>query len=238
MLQQKEFNGDFINQEDFNTTPIFSDTEKHLACIFVLDTSGSMTLHSAIDQLNMGLKIFKEQTIRDNSTMAQACIDIALISFDSEVKVIQDFTPISQMITPNLEAYGQTKMGEALDTAMDMITRRKKAYVASGTPYFRPWLFCITDGQPTDGYKEAAERLQWMEENRKLVSYCIGVEGCNYSVMQEIFDPNSIFGLKDCDFVGLFKFVSASITPVINSKEGTPAVNVDVPSSMFHIPLN
>ena len=143
MLQQKEFNGDFINQEDFNTTPIFSDTEKHLACIFVLDTSGSMALHNAIDQLNMGLKVFKEQTIQDNSAMAQACIDIALISFDSEVNVVQDFTPISEMVTPDLEAYGQTKMGEALDTAMDMITRRKKAYVASGTPYFRPWLFCF-----------------------------------------------------------------------------------------------
>ena len=228
-----------LQQVAFDDTPVKYSTEKHVACVFLLDTSSSMTCNGAIDQLNEGLRIFKEQTLNSMDSRAKACIDVAIVTFDSEVRVVQDFVPVEDMEVPVLEAYGQTVMGAALEKGMDMITRQKNVYNYAGTPYFRPWIFCITDGGPNDNYRDAAERLKWMEENKKVVAYCVGVDNFRTDIMQQIFDPENIFGLRNCDFTGLFRFVSSSLAAVRTSSDETDAaIDVEAPATMFKIPLN
>ena len=41
-----------LNQRDFNDEPVKYVTEKHVACVFLLDTSSSMNSNEAIKQLN------------------------------------------------------------------------------------------------------------------------------------------------------------------------------------------
>ena len=227
-----------LQQMGFNDTPVKYSTEKHVACVFLLDTSGSMMQGGAIDQLNAGLRAFKEQTMNSMDSRAKACIDVAIVSFNNTVTVVQGFTPVEDMDPRPLQAFGQTHMGEALEKGMDLITTQKKIYSSAGTPYFRPWIFCITDGAPNDDYRDAAERLKWMEENKKVVAYCVGVDNFNPEIMRQIFRPENIFGLRDCDFTGLFKFVSSSLAAVRASSDESSALNVQVPPSMFNIPLN
>lgn len=227
-----------LQQMGFNDTPVKYSTEKHVACVFLLDTSGSMMQGGAIDQLNAGLRAFKEQTMNSMDSRAKACIDVAIVSFNNTVTVVQDFTPVEDMDPRPLQAFGQTHMGAALEEGMDLITKQKKRYGSAGTPYFRPWIFCITDGAPNDDYRDAAERLKWMEENKKVVAYCVGVDNFNPEIMRQIFRPENIFGLRDCDFTGLFKFVSSSLAAVRASSDESSALNVQVPPSMFNIPLN
>lgn len=114
-----------LNQRDFNDEPVKYVTEKHVACVFLLDTSSSMNSNEAIKQLNEGLRVFKQQTLSSLDTHAKACIDVAVVTFDSDVKVIQDFAPVEEMELPELKAYGNTAMGKALETAMDMVTMQK-----------------------------------------------------------------------------------------------------------------
>ena len=227
-----------LQQMGFNDTPVKYSTEKHVACVFLLDTSGSMMQGGAIDQLNAGLRAFKEQTMNSMDSRAKACIDVAIVSFNNTVTVVQGFTPVEDMDPRPLQAFGQTHMGAALEEGMDLITKQKKRYGSAGTPYFRPWIFCITDGAPNDDYRDAAERLKWMEENKKVVAYCVGVDNFNPEIMRQIFRPENIFGLRDCDFTGLFKFVSSSLAAVRASSDESSALNVQVPPSMFNIPLN
>ena len=52
-----------LNQRDFNDEPVKYVTEKHVACVFLLDTSSSMNSNEAIKQLNEGLRVFKQQTL-------------------------------------------------------------------------------------------------------------------------------------------------------------------------------
>jgi uncharacterized protein YegL len=99
-------------------------------------------------------------------------------------------------------------MGEAIDWALDLITQQKARYNELGTPYYRPWLFCITDGEPTDDCHSAAARLKQMEQDKKVLGYCVGVENFNKEIMAKIFDLSRIFELTNLDFPGLFKFVS------------------------------
>ena len=230
-----------------NDTPIIEDvgtggiqwiTERHVACVFLLDTSGSMTSNDAIGKLNAGLRTFKEQTVNDSSfdEHTKACIDVALVSFGPDVKVQQEFTAVSEMVPPTLTANGGTPMGAAIDKALDMIAEQKAKYNELGTPYYRPWIFCITDGGPNDSYAAAAQRLKEMEDATKVLGYCVGVANFDRHTMASIFNTERIFELDNLNFPALFKFVSSSLATVRNSDpNGGRAVAVEAPSDLHTI---
>lgn len=213
-------------------------TERHVACVFLLDTSGSMTYNDAIGKLNAGLRTFKEQTISDSTfdEHTKACIDVALISFGPDVKVQQEFMAVSEMVPPTLTANGGTPMGAAIDKALDMIANQKARYNELGTPYYRPWIFCITDGGPNDSYAAAAQRLKEMEDATKVLGYCVGVENFDRQTMASIFNPERIFELENLNFPALFKFVSSSLATVRNSDpNGGRSVAVEAPKDLHTI---
>jgi uncharacterized protein YegL len=60
-----------------------------------------------------------------------------------------------------------------------MITMRKKLYRDNGTPYYRPWIFLITDGAPTDNdaWKNAAVRIK-MKNPAKVFAFSGGCRRC------------------------------------------------------------
>ena len=205
-------------------------SERHVACVFLLDVSSSMA-GRAIKQLNKGLQTFKEQTLNNPSFDAhtKSCIDVALITFSDKAEVIQDFVPIEDMETPVLQADGMTAMGAALNLAMDIITERKQRYNDLGTPYYRPWIFCITDGEPNDNYADAIFRLKQMEQNKGVLGYCVGVEHFDRSVMASIFEQSRIFELKNLDFPALFEFVSNSLG-AIRESDPNCGREIDVPA--------
>lgn len=235
------------NAQTTNDTPISDDvgtggikwiTERHVACVFLLDTSGSMNENDAIGKLNAGLRTFKEQTINDTSfdEHTKACIDVALVTFGPDVKVEQEFTAVSEMIPPTLTANGGTPMGAALDKALNMITEQKAKYNELGTPYYRPWIFCITDGYPNDSYEAAAKRLKEMEDATKVLGYCVGVANFNRQKMASIFNTERLYELDNLNFPALFKFVSSSLATVRNSDpNGGRTVAVEAPSDLHTI---
>lgn len=192
-------------------------SEMHIALVLLLDVSGSMSINDAIAKLNEGIKLFKEQTMNnpDLDEFALACIDVAIVTFGSHVNVLQDFLPIEEMIIPTLTAEGSTPMGAAINTALDMITDQKNRYKELGTPYYRPWIFCITDGKPNDSYLEAAQRLKDAEANGGVISYCVGVENYDRETMSKIF--SRLFELENQNFPALFEFLSDSIGKLKNS---------------------
>jgi uncharacterized protein YegL len=116
---------------------------------------------------------------------------------------------------------------------MDMITQQKVRYNTFGVPYYRPWIFCITDGGPNDNYLEAMKRLEKLESERKVLAYCVGVNDFRKDIMRQIFAPERIFELEDCDFPALFEFVSNSLAAVRNSNEANGGtIDVDAPTKL------
>ena len=166
----------------------------------------------------------------------KACIDVALVSFGPDVQVQQGFTAVSEMIPPTLTANGGTPMGAAIDKALDMIAEQKAKYNQYGTPYYRPWIFCITDGGPNDSYATAAQRLKEMEDATKVLGYCVGVANFDRHTMASIFNPERIFELDNLNFPALFKFVSSSLATVRNSDpNGGRSVAVEAPGDLHTI---
>ena len=213
-------------------------SERHVACVFLLDVSGSMHRSDAIIRLNEGMMRFKEHMQSDSRTAD--VVDVAIVTFGDKVTVLQDFIPVSEMSVPTLTAYGQTPLGEALIKGMELVNKRKEVYKATGTPYFRPWIFCLTDGVPTDDWRDAASKLKQAEDERKVLAWCVCIENDpNFTKdeIKQVFNPKYIKLLENLDFEGLFEFVSNSLTAVSQSTPGQTSLNVSATPNLIPFDL-
>ena len=204
--------------------------ELHQPCVVLLDTSGSMGGSGAIHKLNEALRSFVEQ-LKDGSLVQRKCIEVALVSFGPDVKEIQPFTPAEYLKAPVLTASGTTPMGEAILKGMEMAQERKKVYMKDNVQYHWPWLFCITDGEPTDGYEAAAAKLKEWELGEHGTAYCAGTAGYNYDKVSRIFEPKRIFDVDRENFLSLFEFLENSLVAGQGSAPGSK-VNVALPEDV------
>ena len=175
--------------------------EPHMACVLLLDTSGSM-YGDPIDSLNRAVNDFKEQTSMDE--LAQKRVDIAIVQFGSTASVVQDFTPLPQMAPVSLSASGSTSMGAGIQLAIDLVKERNRFYNDMGTPCFKPWIFMITDGAPTDDISAARQRII-EEENKgshgKLKFWAVGVPGYDESTLTSL--TKRCIALNEANFKGI-----------------------------------
>ena len=197
----------------------FADNpEPRCPCVLLLDTSGSMQ-GPPIAALNQGLQVFRDDLCKD--ALASRRVELAVVTFDSEVRVVQDFVTADQFAPPPLTAQGTTAMGGGIHKALDMIHARKGEYKANGVTYYRPWVFMITDGEPQgepdDLVREAAQRIR-DDENRKSVAFfAVGVESANMARLGEIVVRTPV-KLQGLNFVEMFVWLSRSTQAVSHSK--------------------
>ena len=197
----------------------FADNpEPRCPCILLLDTSGSMS-GKPIEQLNAGLLAFRDSLQQDK--LASLRVEVALITFGSHASLAQDFLTVDQFNPATLTAGGSTPMGAAINLALDKLEERKQLYKKTGTPYFRPWAFLITDGEPTDEWQTAASRVQESESRKALAFFAVGVEKADMARLAHIAPrerpPKPLIGLE---FKSLFLWLSRSLTNVSHSRVG------------------
>ncbi len=191
--------------------------EPRCPCVLLLDTSGSMS-GLPIDALNTGLQTFKSNLANDS--LASRRVEVAIVTFDSTVEVVQDFVTADQFNPPRLVTGGSTSMAEGINKSLDLIDARKAQYRNNGVSYYRPWVFMITDGAPTDEtvlIQQAAQRVKDAERNKRVAFFAVGVEGANLERLKEFSDraPLKLAGLN---FQELFVWLSASMQRVSQSK--------------------
>ena len=191
--------------------------EPRCACLLLLDTSGSME-GAPIEALHQGLRAFKNDLADDAS--ASRRVEVAVVTFDDTVNVVQEFVTADLFEAPVFTAGGHTCMAQALMDALDLIQSRKAQYLANGISYYRPWIFMITDGEPDpeveseEFIRNVAERLRSEEEGKKVVFYAVGVEGANMKRLEQISvrPPVKLVGLN---FQSMFLWLSKSMETVV-----------------------
>jgi len=192
--------------------------ENRCPVILLLDTSGSMS-GQPIQELNRGLAAFKEDVLKDSQ--ASLSVEVAMITFGSIAKLIQDFVTIDQFTPPVLEVDGLTPMGAAIEYALDFLENRKQTYKDNGILYYRPWVFLITDGAPTDSWDSAAQRLREGEAQSRLSFFAVGVKDADMNILKQISPPERPpVMLNGLDFRELFVWLSASMKRVSSGKVG------------------
>ncbi|MDJ0736309.1 MAG: VWA domain-containing protein [Nostocaceae cyanobacterium] len=191
--------------------------ENRCPVILLLDTSGSMS-GQPIQELNRGLAAFKEDVLKDSQ--ASLSVEVAIVGF-GPVRLIQDFVTIDDFIPPTLAADDLTPMGEAIEYALDLLEERKQSYKDNGILDYRPWVFLITDGSPTDYWEAAAQRVREAEAQRRLSFFAVAVQGADMNKLRQIAPPErSPILLNGLDFRKLFVWLSTSMKRVSSAKIG------------------
>ncbi len=200
-----------FSQVEFDVT----NPEPRCPCVLLLDTSGSMG-GKPITELNQGLQAFQSALTADELAMMR--VEIAIVTF-GPVKVEQDFITADQYTPQTLAASGVTPMGAAIEKALNMIDDRKQVYKQNGISYYRPWVFMVTDGAPTDEWMAAAERVKAAEAKKKVAFFSVGVEGANLEILNNI-SARSALKLRGLNFAEMFVWLSSSLTSVSHSTVG------------------
>jgi len=229
---------------------ILNAGEKHVACVLLVDVSGSMNCGKAansydaeytrIDELNAGLKAFGEALKKDS--LASGCADICIISFSNTVDTVMDWTPAAEYQAPVLTASGKTALNEAVITGLDLIEERKQLYKRVGVDYWRPWMFLITDGSATDVDldADAHQRIQEALDGRKLNFFPLGIGEVSMTKLKSYTKPGSpVLQADQVNFKDAFVWLSNSIVQVSHSNpmEHTESLNVQAPPSTITISL-
>ena len=204
----------------------FADNpEPRLPLALILDRSASMTIDDGIGKLNSALAKFKSEVSAD--TLCALRIEVVRVAFNHEVDH-DDFCSVEAFEPTDLSAIGGTKISIAINTALDLLERRKQAYREAGISYYRPFALLLTDGKfEHDTPQELAmvrQRLVSEEEGKHVAFFAFGIGDVHMETFSQITPPNRpprhIGSVEN--IAGLFKWLSVSTMKAARSTPGDP----------------
>ena len=218
MFNMKEYprggamNGDIINR-----------TEMHLPCVVLVDTSSSMS--GVKDQIERGL----DTLVNSLDDQAKGCVEFCIIGFDDHAKIIAPFAPAYEFYRPFIDCDGMTAMHAAVDLGLKEIEARKAQYKQEHVPYYRPWIFLLTDGGANDPDNGAFERLLDAQKNKHATFFPVSIgEDADMNLLKTLREDGLVLKASKENFEGAFVWLSNSMSRVSNSK-GEKTVNLPNP---------
>jgi uncharacterized protein YegL len=198
-----------------------SNPEPRVPCLLVIDTSGSMS-GQPIEELNAAVTVLR-RSLKDDE-LARRRIDLGIVTFSGNTQLALSFSSPDDAATVNLHASGTTATGSALKYALQLLQQRKRAYREEGIPYHRPWMVLITDGVPTDDWREAADDVRAADAKGELLFLAVGVEGADMDTLARIAPQDRPpLKLRELEFKTLFRWLLMSLKEATLTKVGDRA---------------
>ena len=222
MTMTDTFSNDMIPYVEFA-----DNANERTPCILVLDCSGSMR-GEPIKQLNVGLKALEKELKEDIDASSRVQLLIIKAYGKDEAVISSDWVDAMNFEAPVMEASGLTPIGKAMELAMQKIEEQKCLYDSCGITSKRPWIFLISDGEPTDyDWDIVAKKCLVAQQNKKVVVHAVGTQEANLEKLGKfsIMSPKRLNGLKFTEF---FLWLSRSVSCLSKASPNTPDLLDDI----------
>jgi uncharacterized protein YegL len=176
----------------------------------LLDTSSSM-FGAPIQSVQQGVHLIHRELL--NNPHAIETVYLSVIAFDSTAKQIVQLTSVESFTPPTLKAEGNTSLGAAITLLNESLDRELHANTEGRKGDYRPLIFLLTDGAPTDVWRDPVSKLKTRTLNKigSLVALACG-PNANVELLKEI--TTDVIRMADANPDALhqfFKWVSSSI---------------------------
>ncbi len=199
---------------------------RRLPVYILLDTSGSMH-GEPIHAVNVGLRVLVDALRQD--PYALESVYLSVLTFDLEVLELFPLTPLDQVKLPQLATpdSGPTFLGAALALLHERVVQAVLPNTPTQKGDWRPLLFLMTDGAPSDLalYREMIPQIQQL--NFANIVACAAGPKARIALLQELTPQVVSLDITDsAAFSQFFKWVS------LNVASGSSSAGVGAPPNL------
>jgi uncharacterized protein YegL len=193
---------------------------RRLPVYLLLDCSGSMT-GEPIEAVRQGVKALLSDLRSDPIALENAYLSV--ITFSSSAQQVCPLTELVSFQEPNLTAGGSTALGEALKLLEECIDREVRKSTPSQKGDWKPLIFLMTDGQPTDNWEMYADRIKQKKPGNIIA--CAAGPGADANLLKRVTEVVvELKSLQPEQLKAFFKWVSSSIK---STSQGVAQVAAD-----------
>lgn len=210
---------------------------RRLPVYLLLDCSGSMAGNPII-AVNEGLGMIYRLLMAD--PQALETVHISIIRFASHADQYP-LTPLDQFQPPQLSASGSTAMGAALDLLAQSIEQDLILNTSTQHGDYRPLVFLLTDGEPTDNFRNALQRLKALRGSRTPTFVTLGCgSSINTSTLHELTENVFLMHTVTPEAIkAFFRWMSGSIiqtSRAAGNDNTQPATVLAPPPGTYRVP--
>lgn len=149
-----------------------------------------------------------------NDPSAIETVHIAVITFDSQAKMVMPLTELTQFNPPNLNAGGTTSLGAALHLLGSSLDRDIVSNSSNRKGDYKPLVFLMTDGMPTDNWEHQADAIKNRTKQKVATIIALGCGGgVETSTLKRITEVVLMMDSVTPDQITqFFKWVSQSVS--------------------------
>lgn len=187
---------------------------RRLPVYLLLDQSSSM-LGEPIEAVNNGAQLFVS-TLRQDP-YALETVHISIIGFADKATRLVPLTELASFQLPSIAARGMTSLGAALTLLAESIETDLQKTTADAKGDWKPLVFILTDGRPTDDWRVGLERLKKVRTG--MIVACLAGQDADPETDRDVAEvllaiTPSVLKLDTADsnaIKAFFKWVTASV---------------------------
>lgn len=204
-----------------------ADYSRRLPVYLLLDCSGSM-MGEPIEAVRQGVKALLSELRGDPQALETAYLSV--ITFDSSARQTTPLTELLLFKEPQINASGATALGGALEVLIDCINNEVRKTTETQKGDWRPLVFIITDGSPTDieAFRRASQQIKSVKVANIIA--CAAGSNADTTYLKEITENVLMMNtLSAGDMAQFFAWVSSSVKMSSKRLDANPGGAIELP---------